>query len=381
MSSMRNILITIRKEVRSIIRDKKTLLTLFVFPFIIPVFIFLEGYMTDGYEEDIYYIGINYELNSTEKTLLDEVNLETYNYKTKEEMVKAYDDGEILGYIDYNSDDKTYIIYTNQESSDGMYVTSSIDAYLKGYKDYLKELYLISEDVDIDSINNVFKVENVNLDGENYMLELLFVMSFSYVIMAILASSTNMAISATAVEKENGTLETLLTFPVSIKELMLGKYIASTIIGIVSALIGFIITIVSLLIATNIFESFKEIGFSLSINNVILSILVIVLASLFIAGVSILVTSKTKSFKEAQSAASVLNLISIIPMFVSLLDIAISYVYYIIPIFSHIQILIDLFSGSATILNILLVLLSSVIYVFVVIYLVVKRYKIEEVLF
>ena len=83
---MHNILITIKKEVRSILRDKKTLLTLLVFPFIIPVFIFLEGYMTDNYVEEDYYIGINYDLNSTERTLLDNVNLGTYNYKTKEEM-------------------------------------------------------------------------------------------------------------------------------------------------------------------------------------------------------------------------------------------------------------------------------------------------------
>ena len=378
---MHNILITIKKEVRSILRDKKTLLTLLVFPFIIPVFIFLEGYMTDNYVEEDYYIGINYDLNSTERTLLDNVNLGTYNYKTKEEMDEAYKDGDILGYIDYNVDTKTYTIYTNQNSSDGGYVTSYIDLYLKGYKDYLKELYLVSEDVDMEYINNIFSVENVNLDGENYILELLFVMSFTYVIMAILASSTNMAISATAVEKENGTLETLLTFPVSIKELVLGKYIASTLIGIISACVGLVITVFSLIIATNVFESFKEIGFSLSVGNIVLSLLVIILASLFIAGVSLLITSKTKSFKEAQSAASILNLIAIVPMFVSLLDLTIDYVYYVIPIFNYIQILIDLFSGSIVVLNILLVLISSVIYGFIVIYLVIRRYRVEEVLF
>ena len=378
---MNNIKITIKKEIRSILRDRKTLYTLLIFPLIIPLFIFLEGYMTDGYEEDTYVIGVNYSLNSTEETLLNEVNLEAYNYKSVDEMEDAYNDGDISGYIDYDKDKKKYFVYTNQDSSDGMYVSSSIDAYLKGYNDYLKELYLIGEDVDMDYINNIFSIERVNLKGENYMLELLFVMSFTYVIMSILASSTNMAISATAVEKENGTLETLLTFPVSIKELIVGKYISATIIGIISSFVGLVVTIVSLFVATNMFDSFKDIGFSLEIYNVLLSLVVIILASLFIAGMCIFVTSRTKSFKEAQSAASLLNLVAVVPMFISMLDISVGFIYYLIPIFNYTQLLIDLFSGSATLVNILLVIGSSIIYIYFVICLVIRRYRVEEILF
>ena len=70
-----------------------------------------------------------------------------------------------------------------------------------------------------------------------------------------------------------------------------------------------------------------------------------------------------------------------VPMFASLLDITINFVYYLVPIFNYVQILIDLFSGSATMLNVLLVVCSSLIYVLVVIYLVIKKYKVEEILF
>lgn len=378
---MNNILITIRKEIRSIFRDKKTFFTLLIFPFVIPVFIFLEGYISSSYNEDTYAIGINYEINDIESTLLDEVSLVAYNYDEISEMEKAYSKGEIVGYIDYNEDKKIYTVYTNRVSSDGMYASGAIEAYLKGYKDYLKELYLVGEDVDLDFINNVFLVESVDLDGENYMLELLFVMSFTYVIMAILASSTNMAISATAVEKENGTLETLLTFPVKIRDLVIGKYIAAAVIGFISSLVGLVVTISSLFIATEVFDSFKDINFSIDAISVVLAVVVIMLASLFIAGISILVTSGAKSFKEAQSIASILNLVALVPLFVSLCDIDVLWGYYLIPIFNYTQMLMDLFSGELVLFNILLVVGSSFVYTFGVIYMVIKWYRVEKILF
>ena len=379
---MSSILITIKKEIRSILRDKKTLLTLLVFPLFIPLMIFLYAYVyeTTG-EEKNYLIGINYEVNSTERSVMDEVNLDTLMYDNLDDMKVAYSNGDILGYIDYSEDKNTYTVYVNQDSSDGMYVYGYINTYLNGYNDYLKELYLIGEDIDVETISNNFFIEEVNLEGENFLLSLIFNIAFTYIIMAIVMSATNMATSATAVEKENGTMETLLTFPIRVKDLVLGKYFATAIVGFISAIIGLVLTIISMIIAISFFESFKDIEFSFGFGTIILSIMIVVLASLFIAGVSILVTSKTKSFKEAQSVSSFLSLVSIIPMMVSLMEVSISNVYYFIPILNYTQILMDIFSGVMVIGNIFSVIISSILFIGLVIYLVIKKQKYEEVLF
>ena len=74
-----NIIITIRKELRSIFRDKKTIFMILGFPFIISAFIFFFGYMEDtlmGTEDTKYAMGINYKANSTEKTIMSELFLE-----------------------------------------------------------------------------------------------------------------------------------------------------------------------------------------------------------------------------------------------------------------------------------------------------------------
>lgn len=377
-----SIFITIKKEVRSILRDKKTLITLLIFPLFIPLMIFLYCYMYDDTsEEKNYLIGVNYEVNNIESSLLDEVNLDTKFYNDLSAMEVDYYDGKIFGFIDYDDTNEKYTIYTNKDSSDGMYVNSYINAYLKGYNDYLKELYLIGEDIDIEEAENNFIVEEVNLEGENLLLELIFNIAFTYIIMSIVMSSTNMATSATAVEKENGTLETLLTFPITAKNLIVGKYMATAIIGFISSLIGLVLTIISLIIANNYFDCFKDINFTFGFGTISLSILVVILASLFIAGVSILVTSRTKSFKEAQSISSMLSLVSIIPMMVSLMEISINSFYYFIPILNYTQILMDIFSGVMLFKNILIVIISSILFIVGVIYLVIKRQRSEEVLF
>lgn len=379
---MHSIKITIRKELRSIFRDRKTLVTLLFFPIMIPVMIFLYAYMYESVEDvNKYSIGINYEANTTELSLMNEANLEVVQYDNKEEMENAYLDGEIFGYIDYRDNENKYLVYTNEDSEDGMYVSNYIVSYLEGYNQYLAKLQLIGEDIDVDKVYNNIIYEVIDLDGENFILLMMFTVSFTYIVMSIVLATTNMATSATAVEKENGTLETILTFPIYIRDLVIGKYLAVVIMGILSSLVGLFLTIGSLEIATNSFSVFEDIQFSFHWGSVFIAILIVFLASLFIGGLSIAVTSFAKSYKEAQSMSSVLNVLTVIPMLITMVGMEIEKWYYIIPIFNYTQVLMDIFSGKFDVLAIFLVLVSSVIYVILVIIYILKQYKTEKVLF
>lgn len=377
-----SIIITIKKELRSILRDKKTLITLLVFPILIPLMIFLYSYIYDNQtQEETYNIAINYKPNTTEKSILDECHLKPKHYKTLKEMKEAYKNGEVSGYIDYDKDKKTYTVYTNEDAEDGMYIANYTTAYLDAYNNHLAKLYLTGEDIDVDKAYNNFKYKIKDLEGENFILEIIFSIAFTYIIMSIVLASTNMATSATAVEKENGTLETILTFPVKPSELITGKYLATVITGIIASLIGLILTIGSLSIASSYFEIFKTISFSINIETIIIGIITCLSASLFIAGLSIAITSFAKTYKEAQSSSQVLSILTIIPMMISLIGIKINTIYYLIPIANYVQLLMDIFSKNFNYLNILIVLLSSIIYVIIVITYIIKQYKSEKVLF
>ena len=379
---MSSIIITIKKELRSMFRDKKTMTTILAFPLLIPVMIFLYGYMYDTTEDTTKYkIGINFEPNTTEISLMSEANLDYKIYEDKNTLIDAYDNKEIAGYIDYDKNESKYYLYVNEDSEEGMYVSNYATSYLKGYNDYLAELYLIGEDIDVEKAYSNIDYEIVDLEGENFILVMMFTVSFTYIIMAIVMATSNMATSATAVEKENGTMETLLTFPIKIKDLVIGKYLATVIMGFISSIVGLVLTLGSLIIATNYFEVFKDISFNFNIISVLISILIVILASLFISGLSILVTSFAMSYKEAQSMCSTLNMLTVIPMFITILGMEINRWYYLIPILNYTQILMDIFSCNIDIIAILMIIISSIIYVVIVIAYILKQYKYEIVLF
>lgn len=69
---MNNVFITIKKELRTILRDKKSLMMMLITPIMIPLFIFIFSYVYDKLmntnENEKYYVGINYNLNDIEKT-------------------------------------------------------------------------------------------------------------------------------------------------------------------------------------------------------------------------------------------------------------------------------------------------------------------------
>lgn len=377
-----SIIVTIKKELRSILRDKKTLITLLVFPILIPIMIFLYAYIYNNQSKDEFYnIAINYKLNTTEKSLLKDCHLTPEYYESLSSMKKAYAQNKVSGYIDYNEEKNTYTIYTNEDSEEGMYVSNYVTTYLESYNNYLAKLYLTGEDIDVDKAYNNFQYNIKDLEGENFILEIIFSIAFTYIIMSIVLAGTNMATSATAVEKENGTLETLLTFPIKASELITGKYLATVIVGLIASLIGLILTIGSIIIASNSFSIFETITFSINLETILISIITCISASLFIAGLSIAITSFAKTYKEAQSSSQVLSILTVIPMMVSLIGIKINTIYYLIPIANYVQLLMDIFSKNYNYLNILIVLISSIIYVIVVISYIIKQYKSEKVLF
>ena len=379
---MNSIKITFFKELRSIFRDKKTILVLFLFPFLIPAIIILYAEIYNMENDDkTYLVGIDYEMSSVEVNLFDESNLKAKVYKNKKEMEKAYSKGDIFGYIDYDEGNHKYYVYVNEDDEDGMYVHSYVSAYFDSYNRYLGDLTLIGEDIDIDKAYDNFSYEMVHLDGNNWMLSLMFSMAFTYIVMAIVMATTNMATTSTAVEKENGTLETLLTFPIKTLDLIFGKYLATVFMGIISSVMGLVLAVGGLLYTMKFYDVFEGISFSVSFGNMFLAILIVILASFFIGGIAMLLTSNAKSYKEAQSISSFLNMITIIPMFISMFNISVSKLYYFVPIFNYTQILMDIFSGIYDYLAILIVIVSSIVYVFVIIRLIVSRYHTEKVLF
>ena len=161
------------------------------------------------------------------------------------------------------------------------------------------------------------------------------------VIMMIILMSGGIVISSMALEKENKTLETLLTLPVKRTSIVTGKIVASASIGLLMALIymiGF----------GNYMQSFQMSGglnladYGLSLSTFDLILVGISLFVTLIAGLalSMLLGTFAKNYKSAQSLTFPVTALALVPMFLTMfkdfdtLPIALKGFVYAIP-FSH----------------------------------------------
>lgn len=379
---MNNILITLKKELKLIIRDKKSLLMMAITPLFIPIFVILMSYiyeeLTVNKDDKTYQIGVNYELSSTEKELLsDEVKYTVYS--NLKELEEAYNSNKILAYI--VKDNNSYNIYANIQSEDGSMVTSLITTYLDNYNNYLGQSYLVNNNIDLSKVYNNLNYNVTEIKGESIFGNQIILMAITFTIMAITLSCIYTSTDTTAGEKERGTLETILTFPISRKELIFGKYLAISISGIVTLLIGVFLSIVSLYYVKNSFSIYDNVIFNINTITILLTILILLFYTLFISGLCITIASFTKSFKEAQSALTPISLVTCIPMFLEMLNINISGVLSFIPIINHTIVINNILTSSININNILITIISSIIYIIVLLLFINKMYKSEKILF
>ena len=212
----KNILITFKKEIRAITRDKKYLLTILLYPLIIPAFIILMGYVFDNTTESTYNVGINYELNNNEKTIINEISedykLDFLENKSTDELEQLYVSGDVDCYI--VKKDNKYTVYADDSNARGSTSYGGVLAYLESYNKYLSNNYLIGEDIDTEVALNQINYEFNSLanEGENYFTTMLIQIALSYLTMIIIQTAINTSTDIIAGEKERGTLETVLTF-------------------------------------------------------------------------------------------------------------------------------------------------------------------------
>lgn len=155
-----------------------------------------------------------------------------------------------------------------------------------------------------------------------------------------------------------------------------------TLSSVITGLLSLVLALVSLAYANNAFDIYQEINIMPSAITILISIVIIVVYSLFISGICIAIASMSKTFKEAQSALTPISFISFFPgMIAFLVNVETNAIISLIPFLNFTQIFNDVNSGSINIINILLMVISSVIYISIIIWYIIKQYTSEKILF
>ena len=377
-----NVFNILKKELREMFRDKKSLAMMLVIPIFIPLLVIGMSALFESQMNmpitDYNRIGFNYELNSVEESIIDDLEINPI-YDTEENLKEQFEKGEIVLYVTKNNN-----VYTiNGDDSDTTtYASSLVESYFQIYKDYLQTDYLANHNVDPSEVLNIITLEENIVTEDNFFASYVTNYAFFFIIMAITVSATYPATDATAGEKERGTLETLLTFPIKSKDIIIGKFLSVSLSSIITGVLSLVLAILSLKIANNMFSIYEKIDLMLSSSSLIFALIVILAYSFLISGLCIAIASKSKTFKEAQSALTPLTFISFFPgMIAFMIGITTTNVYACIPFLNYTLIFTDITSGNINFIHILLMLVSTVIIIIVILKIIIKQYKSERVLF
>lgn len=377
-----NILNVLKKELRETFRDKKSLGMMLIVPLMIPLIIFgmsaLYESQTDLKITDYNQIGFAYELSDFEKQLAKEMEIEVITGDIAS-LKKSYEEGNIDLYV--TKDANSYIL-NGEESITSSYASSLVDSYLNSYKSYLQSEILTNHNLNPSEIMDIITIDYNISTEENFYSNYIMNYALLFVIMAMTISATYPATDATAGEKERGTLETLLTFPIKSKDIIVGKFLSVSLSTIVTGLISLVLALISLSFANDMFTIYANSSLVLGINSILIIVVVLILYSLLISGLSIAIASKCKTFKEAQSALTPLTFISFFPgMFVLMTEMDHSIALYLIP-FLNISLIFDnLISHQLNIINLIITIISTLVIIFVVLKIIITQYKSEKVLF
>jgi sodium transport system permease protein len=275
------------------------------------------------------------------------------------------------------------IFYDEAEISSG-FAVNKLDSVLAEFRKKTITSRLLRRDIPEDVVRpfevidrNVASMKKVAGERIGSMLPYL-------IIIMCFMGAMYPAIDLAAGEKERGTLETLLVSPASRGEFVVGKYFVILTTGTVAALLAMVSLTFSMNhMAGNLMRFTTEmlaIEFNL-VTAVLVLAVVLPMAGIF-AAILLSVSIFARSFKEAQSYITVLNMLIILPAFVSILPgVELDYKMAVIPVVNVSLIIKDAISGTVEWNYVIAAFVSSSVLAAVALYLGKRWFERESVLF
>ena len=323
-----------KKELIDVLRDRRTLMFMVVIPILITPLLIIgsikfQEYQNKKSEEKILKIAyINESEDSLTKELLSDqkgvkiiegVPIDSIESYIKSDSLQGglYLGKGFLKKIKTNSSGDVKIYY---KSSDLMSKSKKrIQAALDIYKEKIIAERLTRLNVD-GQILEPINITNIDMATAKETLGKAVGGFIPYVlVMFIFLGAMYPAIDLGAGEKERGSLETLLSSPATKFEITMGKLLVVSLTGIVSGLVSVLGISSSLFFIDKIPVQIQETILELINPFMIFSIIILMIPiAIFFASMLLSISFYARSFKEAQSLMGPLNMVIIVPLFLSL---------------------------------------------------------------
>ena len=320
-----------KKELIDTLRDKRTMRTmllipLLVFPIMLTLFVNVSSSFEKNANEEKIILGVwgdrsgkyTKQLNQMPKGLGE---MSTRSFEDSAKLKQAIGNGEIqLGLIIPKNEgillrNKVSIPLTWLFDASEIGRQERAESYMNVISDNAELIRLKELGVDADKLHPLVPVYE-NCASDKKMIGQLAGGIIPYIFIAFgFIGCMYPAIDLFTGEKERGTIETLLTTPISRWQILVGKMlviVSSGMLAATCALIGLFVSIEFLDIVKNkeildIVHGILTPLFILSMFSLLLPLVV------FFAGVMIPIAVYAKSFKEAQSIITPLNFVMVLP--------------------------------------------------------------------
>ncbi len=270
------------------------------------------------------------------------------------------------------------LVYDSSEISSSRRHLGTLRAYINQYSATVGALRLWLRGID-PSISRPINTQEVDVASPAARALTILATLPYFLIMVIFMGGFYLAIDTTAGEREHGSLEPLLTQPVSRAQLVWGKIGATSVFGLLSLLIF----LISLFFSVP-FVPFERIGMALELGlPQMLQILIVGLPLIFFAAALLtVVASFAKSYKEAQTYLTVVILIPTLPLILAqILNVETTLGIMFVPSLSQATLMADLIkSETITLVHMLTSMATTIVYGAFLSWIAVKLYSTERIL-
>ncbi len=385
-----------KKEMLDVLRDKKTVLMMVVVPLVLYPLILLFGMqIMTSVSQDM--AKSTYNIAIADGKLRDEYVRLFEDREYENEIIKVVSsedlDGDLLQgnidlFIDITDSSNSVKIHYLSASNRSNYAVDVVLDVLTDYSNQMTEDMLLEAGLTPEEVLNPIKISYADWStAEESTGNLLGSILPFMLVVSILMGTMYPAIDTTSGEKERGTLETILTLPVTSRELIFSKFLAVGLFGIVSALLNIISMCGVMAYLFNMMASvgadnFASFDLSKFVMPILIGVLCVFAFAVFVSALSMCVCAFAKSYKEANNYITPVSLVVMLASFISFIpNIELTKTMALVPVANLCLLLKDLLVFKFNYLNILLVLFSNIIYAIVSVLVLGKIYNSESIMF
>ncbi len=391
----------VKKEMLDVLRDKKTVLMMLVVPIILYPLIFIGvmqvmAMISSSMEDQTYRIAIRSE---TEDAFLEQrlqtageendILVELADASLIEDYETALNEEEIDVYVvEQMQDGKvSYTLYYLSSVTNSAYALDVVEDMLEEYKEDIRVQKIEAAGLNADEILEPVVYEETDIASTEQSLGSIMGMILPFMlIVSLLMGTMYPAIDTTAGERERGTLETILTLPVTNRQLIISKFLTVAAIGLVSAALNIVSMSGIAFYMYQVMDLTLEEGVSIAWGSFIpvlfVTILAILAFSLFISAITMCVTAFAKSYKEANNYITPLLLVFMLTGYIAFIpNVELTRTMAMVPVANISLLLKNLMAFKYDYAIITIVVLSNVAYAVLAILFLSKIYDSESILF